>query len=126
MALAGAFGALRSARAAIAVAVFGVVLRLTLKSDPVRGGAIFVGAAVPWAAALVTDAPALCLYGASYGCMVAQGVAHRLSAQESTLEQHQLMRDVSQKVPYEWSHTTFFPALVFHSAHQSLFGSTST
>ena len=103
---------------AIAV-VLAAMVSTARKHEPVKPVVKLGGIAV-WPLALLTDRPELCLYSFGYSAMAAQGIAHRLSGQASTLEQHQVLDDGVSKLSFEWAHVVYFPALLFHSVLESL------
>ena len=103
---------------AIAV-VLAAMVSLARKDDPVKP-VNKLGGIVVWPLALLTDRPELCLYSFGYTAMAAQGIAHRLSGQPSTLEQVQVLDDGVSKLSFEWAHVVYFPALLFHSVLESL------
>ena len=50
-----------------------------------------------------------------------QGVAHKATGEMANLPEL-ASRSGSERAADEMAHTTFFPCLVLHSAHESLFG----
>ena len=99
--------------------VLAAMVSLARKDDPVKP-VVKLGGIVVWPLALLTDRPELCLYSFGYTAMAAQGIAHRLSGQPSTLEQVQVLDDGVSKLSFEWAHVVYFPALLFHSVLESL------
>ena len=99
--------------------VLAAMVKTALAPDPVKP-VVKLGSLAVWILALLTDRPELGLYGVGYSAMAAQGLAHRLSGQPSTLEQVQVLDDGVSKLSFEWAHVTYFPALLFHSVLESL------
>lgn len=82
----------------------------------VKGDALCesVGSALGWTVAVLTGSPVGMLVTSSYVGGTLQGVAHEVTREKATLPG-------LTKVADELSHTTFFPALLFHAMHQTFF-----
>lgn len=68
---------------------------------------------VGWALALLTGQRSTYFYSCAFTASLAQGLSHNVSGELATLPQLSSVAD-------EMAHTTFFPALLLHSVHQSL------
>ena len=109
-------GALKTVSTPVCFAVLAAMVRLVTGTDPVRGGLYAFGNFAIWPLALMVDEPWLFWVGAGFALATAQGVAHRLSGEASTVEQLQTLGS-HKKLPYEWGHHTFFPNLLLHALH---------
>ena len=74
-----------------------------------------LGLAVGWTVALLVGRPLVAFITTSYVAGYVQGVAHVLTKQEATMSQLTSVVD-------EIAHTTYFPALLLQSVHQSVTG----
>ncbi|KAL1499134.1 hypothetical protein AB1Y20_013645 [Prymnesium parvum] len=92
---------------------------LAMKANPVRGGLYAQAAFLLWPLSFLSAQPWLCLLGVGFSCSIAQGVAHRLGGEPSTVEQLQSLA-AAEKLQYEWAHHTFFPNLVFHAIYNKM------
>jgi len=114
-----AFGSLARYSTHVNVLLLSCLCALAMKPNPVRGGLYAAAAVLLWPASFLTAQPWLCLHGAGFLCALAQGVAHRLAGEASTVEQLQDLGP-DEKLPYEWAHHTFFPNLLLHAVHKKM------
>lgn len=75
-----------------------------------------------WVVALLTQSPSFFFYGSGFAASLLQGVAHKATGEMANLPEL-ASRTGSERAADEMAHTTFFPCLVLHSAHESMFGS---
>jgi hypothetical protein len=116
-------GSLQAYSMQIGLVLLAVMVSLAMKEDPLRGGLVFLGVFVTWILALLTDQPILFFYGFGFVATIAQGVAHEVSGEKATLVQLQ-EKSFAEKLPFEWSHVTYFPCLLLQSVHDSALGPT--
>lgn len=71
----------------------------------------------------LTSQDALIFYGNAFVAQLSQGVAHDVSLQPATLLSHEEDEGHGRaiKLAFEWSHVAYFPNLLFHSVHDSIF-----
>ena len=113
------YGSLRSVANLVSLGFFAAMATASSISDPVKLVAT-LGLLMGWILALLTDCAPLFFYSFGFAAMTAQGVAHRVSQQPSTLEQLQDLGGGVTKLSFEWAHVTYFPVLLFHSMHDSI------
>ena len=77
--------------------------------------------AVGWILALTTGQPAFAFHGSGFVASLMQGVAHRATNETANLPEL-ARRTGCEKAGDEHAHTSFFPCLILHSAHESCFG----
>jgi len=108
----------------VVVAIFGLLVAISaLLPDPVKP-VVIAGMVLLNIAAVLCDEIALMYWACSYSAMALQGASHdatRESATLLTLNKDPTI-DPAQKIGYEWSHVTYFPALLFHSVLDSILG----
>jgi hypothetical protein len=74
-----------------------------------------------WVMAILLDQPWLFMLGAGYGASLMQGVAHEHCKEAANLPEL-AKRDGDERAGDEIGHVSYFPVLIIHSAHESLFG----
>jgi hypothetical protein len=105
-------------------AIFGLLVAISaLLRDPVKP-VVIAGMVALNIAAVLCDEIALMYWACSYSAMVLQGASHDATLEAATLLTLNADATIgaAQKIGYEWSHVTYFPALLFHSVLDSILG----
>mmetsp|Transcript_1317 Transcript_1317/g.3224 ORF Transcript_1317/g.3224 Transcript_1317/m.3224 type:complete len:295 (-) Transcript_1317:2509-3393(-) len=106
-------GILKGFRKPINLAVMAYMLHTC--REPFKGTTPFLFGLIGDFVSILTAQPWMFFYSGGFLATLSQGVAHDTAKQPGTLPQLSEFRD-------EVSHATFFPALLYHSVHQSITG----
>eukprot|EP00933_Yihiella_yeosuensis_P008565 TRINITY_DN114080_c0_g1_i1.p1 TRINITY_DN114080_c0_g1~~TRINITY_DN114080_c0_g1_i1.p1 ORF type:complete len:259 (+),score=30.54 TRINITY_DN114080_c0_g1_i1:2-778(+) len=104
-------GSLKANSKAIILALVAIITAGAASKEPLKR-TVSVGL-YGWVLALLTDCKGTYFWSAGMMATLAQGVAHRISGEDGTLEV--LQQDISDQTSYEFSHVTFFPNLLFQA-----------